>query len=149
MNSIALNDVVIERGEASQLIDLHVHLEDRLVYSLKADGLIISSATGSTAYNLAAGGPVLHPQVKSFVVTPICPHSLTHRPVLFPDDQKLTIRVQNSARLTVDGRKIKPLSQSSQVEIQKSDQVHLTLKDPHQCEFIYLKDKLKFFDRSV
>jgi len=149
LNCLALNDVVIERGENSQLIDLSVYLENRLIYSLKADGLIIASATGSTAYNLAAGGPVLHPRVEAFVVTPICPHSLTHRPVLFPDNQQLKINVKNSARLTVDGRKLKQLSPSSSVLVQKSDQIHQTLRNPKQCEFIYLKDKLKFFEQSV
>ena len=149
---LALNDVVIERGETSQLIDISVYLEDKPIYSVKADGLIISSATGSTAYNLSAGGPILHPTVNAFVVTPICPHSLTHRPVLFPDDQILKFQLKTrgkGVRLTVDGRKQTDLFSSSCVVIQKSKQIHQTLKDPDQCDFIYLKDKLKFFDRSV
>ena len=149
---LALNDVVIERGATSQLIDISVYLEDKPIYSVKADGLIISSATGSTAYNLSAGGPILHPTVNAFVVTPICPHSLTHRPVLFPDDQILKFQVKTRGkrvRLTVDGRKQTDLFSSSCVVIQKSKQIHQTLKNPDQCDFIYLKDKLKFFDQSV
>ena len=149
---LALNDVVIERGETPQLIDISVYLEDKPIYSVKADGLIISSATGSTAYNLSAGGPILYPRVNAFVVTPICPHSLTHRPVLFPDDRILKFQVKTrgkGVRLTVDGRKQTDLFSSSCVVIQKSKQIHQTLKDPDQCDFIYLKDKLKFFDRSV
>ena len=146
----ALNDVVIERGSASRLIDVSVHLKDKAIYSLKADGLIASTAAGSTAYNLAAGGPVLHSKVKAFVVTPICPHSLTHRPVLFPDDADLKFEVQNAlqgALLTIDGRRQHQLNQGSIVTVKKSDQIHQALKDPKQCDFIYLKDKLKFFER--
>ena len=149
---LALNDVVIERGETPQLIDISVYLDNKPIYSLKADGLIVSSATGSTAYNLSAGGPILHPTVNAFVVTPICPHSLTHRPVLFPDDSILKFQVRTrgkQVRLTVDGRKQADLSSSSCVVVQKSKQIHQTLKNPDQCDFIYLKDKLKFFDRSV
>ena len=152
ISHLALNDVVIERGETSQLIDIAVYLEDRWVYSVKADGLIIASATGSTAYNLAAGGPILHSTVKAFVVTPICPHSLTHRPVLFPDNCVLKFQVKKpiqGIRLTIDGRKQALLSKSSCVVIQRSQQVHSTLREPQQCHFIYLKDKLKFFDSSV
>lgn len=152
LQHLALNDVVIERGETSQLIDISVYLDGRWIYSLKADGLIIASATGSTAYNLAAGGPILYPTVKAFVVTPICPHSLTHRPVLFPDNCVLKFQVKKpvqGARLTIDGRKRSLLSQSSCVVIHQSQQFHYTLRDPHQCNFVYLKDKLKFFDRSV
>ena len=149
---LALNDVVIERGVTSQLIDISVYFSNRPIYSLKADGLIVSSATGSTAYNLAAGGPILHPTVKSFVVTPICPHSLTHRPVLFPDNHTLKFKIQTAVKgalLTVDGRRQSHLSKFSCVTIRKSKQVHQAIRDPQQCNFIYLKDKLKFFERSI
>lgn len=150
---LALNDIVIERGGISQLIDIAVYLKDKPVYSLKADGLIISSATGSTAYNLSAGGPILYPQVNAFVVTPICPHSLTHRPVLFPDDRILKFQVRNISKklaiLTVDGRTHCRLSHLSFVVVKKSNQIHLALRDSEHSNFIFLKDKLKFFERPV
>ena len=149
--ALALNDVVIERGVTSRLIDIAVYLNNRWMYSLKSDGLIVSSATGSTAYNLAAGGPILFPNVQAFVVTPICPHSLTHRPVLFPDDQILKVKIENAAEgalLTVDGRKQSKLSKSSSVIIKKSSKLHQSLRTSKENDFIFLKDKLKFFERS-
>ena len=148
---LALNDVVIERGITSRLIDIGVYLNDKWMYSLKSDGLIVSSATGSTAYNLAAGGPILHPSVDAFVVTPICPHLLTHRPVLFPNDQVLKLKIENAAQgaiLTVDGRKQSKLSKSSCVIIKKSKQVHYSLRTRSHSDFIFLQDKLQFFKRS-
>ena len=148
----ALNDVVIERGASSRLIDIEVYLKNKWIYSLKADGLIISSATGSTAYNLAAGGPILYPKVNAFVVTPICPHSLTHRPVLFPDDKVLKFKVTSALKgvlLSIDGRKQSILSKEESVVIKKSKQIHVALQDFEHSDFIFLKDKLKFFERSV
>ncbi|MDE0151581.1 MAG: NAD(+)/NADH kinase [Bdellovibrionales bacterium] len=150
-HALALNDVVIERGVTSRLIDISVYLNNRWMYSLKSDGLIVSSATGSTAYNLAAGGPILYPNVQAFVVTPICPHSLTHRPVLFPDNQTLKLKIENAAEgalLTVDGRKQSKLSKSSSVIIKKSSKLHRSLRTSTENDFIFLKDKLKFFERS-
>ncbi len=150
-HALALNDVVIERGVTSRLIDISVYLNNKWMYSLKSDGLIVSSATGSTAYNLAAGGPILYPNVQAFVVTPICPHSLTHRPVLFPNDQVLKVKIDNAvegALLTVDGRKQSKLSKSSSVIIKKSKKMHQSLRTSKQSDFIFLKDKLKFFERS-
>lgn len=150
-HALALNDVVIERGVTSRLIDTSVYLNNRWMYSLKSDGLIVSSATGSTAYNLAAGGPILYPNVQAFVVTPICPHSLTHRPVLFPDNQTLKVKIENAAEgalLTVDGRKQSELSKSSSVIIKKSSKLHQSLRTSKENDFIFLKDKLKFFERS-
>ncbi|MEQ1723280.1 MAG: NAD(+)/NADH kinase, partial [Pseudobdellovibrio sp.] len=85
----ALNDVVIERGSFSQLISTALYFDNSLVNHIKADGIIISSPTGSTAYNLAAGGPILHPEVNAIVVTPVAPHSLSTRPLIFPDNKKL------------------------------------------------------------
>lgn len=149
--ALALNDVVIERGVTSRLIDISVYLNNKWMYSLKSDGLIVSSATGSTAYNLAAGGPILYPSVRAFVVTPICPHSLTHRPVLFPEDQVLKLVIENAAEgalLTVDGRRQSKLSKSSSVIIKKSKKMHQSLRASKESGFIFLKDKLKFFERS-
>jgi len=149
--ALALNDVVVERGVTSQLIDISVYLNNRWMYSFKSDGLIVSTATGSTAYNLAAGGPILYPNVQALVVTPICPHSLTHRPVLFPDDQILKVKVENAtegALLTVDGRKQSKLYKSSSVVIKKSKKLHHSLRTSKENDFIFLKDKLKFFERS-
>lgn len=146
----ALNDVVIERGASSQLINIAIHSGGHFVNEVKADGLVVSTPTGSTAYNLAAAGPILHPHVKAVVVTPICPHALTHRPIIFPDDQALTFRVSKqmqTARLTADGQSGFELKAMDEVIISKSKHDHFVLKRPGQNYFDLLRQKLKFGER--
>lgn len=147
----ALNDVVIERGAANQLINIAIYSENYLVGEMKADGIVVATPTGSTAYNLAAGGPILHPYVKSIVATPICPHSLTHRPMIFPDDQTLTFRLLNKkqkAFLTVDGQHGGDLKPGDEVIITRAQCDHAILRRPSSNYFDLLKEKLKFGERS-
>ncbi len=149
---VALNDIVIERGSFSQLISTALYFDDSLVNHIKADGLIISSPTGSTAYNLAAGGPILHPEVKAFVVTPVAPHSLTSRSLIFPDNKKLVLKLNqltSVAHLIVDGQKVLELGQEDEVHISRTATDHLMLRKPGHNFFKLLKDKLKFGDRYV
>ncbi len=146
-----LNDVVIERGPFSQLINIAMYSENHMVGEVKADGVVIATPTGSTAYNLAAGGPILHPYVHSFVVTPICPHSLTHRPIIFPDDQTLTFRLLNKkqrAFLTIDGQSGGDLRAGDEVVISRAECDHYILRRPSQNYFDLLREKLKFGERS-
>ncbi len=148
---IALNDFVIERGPTSHLIHLGLEIDSQPVSDIKADGLIIASPTGSTAYNLAAGGPILHPFVNAVVVTPICPHSLTSRPFIFPDDQTVSLSLAGEnerAMLTVDGLKTAELKSGEKVCIRKSKLVHYMLRTPDHNYFMLLKDKLKFGERA-
>lgn len=148
----ALNDVVIERGSFSQLISTSVYFDDAFVNDIKADGLIISTPTGSTAYNLAAGGPILHPEVAALVVTPVAPHSLTSRPLIFPDHQKLTMKLEkqtSTAHLIIDGQKVLELSPEDEVTITKCDKNHLMIRKPKHNFFALLKEKLRFGDRYV
>ena len=152
---MALNDIVLERGSLSQLINISIHSEKLLVSEVKADGLIISTPTGSTAYNLSAGGPILHPETQAFVVTPIAPHSLTSRPLIFPDDIQLSFRLvgklQNSkeqAHFVVDGVKVDQLSTDDEIVISKASMEHLMVREPHQNYFHLLREKLKFGDRA-
>ena len=141
----ALNDLVIERGALSHLIDISIAIENQDIYSVKADGLIVSSPTGSTAYNLAAGGPIVHPQVKSLAVTPICSHSLTSRPVVVPDSWEMSFQIKSEkAFLTIDGRNTAQISNEHKVVVKKSNKKHRTLREPHHNDFLLLKDKLKF-----
>ena len=141
----ALNDMVIERGSFSHLINISVAIQNQDIYSLKADGLIVSSPTGSTAYNLAAGGPILHPRVDSFTITPICSHSLTLRPVIVPDTCEMSFKITNqSAFLTIDGKKITRISHPQIIKVQKSLKKHKTLRQKNHNDFLLLKDKLKF-----
>ncbi len=148
----ALNDVVIERGSFSQLISTSLFFDKALVNHFKADGLIISSPTGSTAYNLAAGGPILHPDVKAWVVTAVAPHSLTSRPFIFPDDKALVVKLDQQtsvAHLIVDGQKVIELSQEDEVHVTRCKTDHLMLRKPGHNFFKLLKEKLKFGDRYV
>lgn len=148
----ALNDIVIERGSFSQLISTGLYFESSLVNHIKADGLIISSPTGSTAYNLAAGGPILHPDVRAVVVTPVAPHSLTSRSLIFPDDKTLILKLDQQtsvAHLIVDGQIAAELSPEDEVHITRSKMDHLMLRKPGHNFFELLKQKLKFGDGYV
>lgn len=148
----ALNDVVVERGSFSQLISTAVYFDKSLVNHIKADGLIISSPTGSTAYNLAANGPILHPEVHAIVVTPVAPHSLTTRPLIFPDNKKLILRLDQHtslAHLIIDGQKMMELSSDDEVTVTRDKMNHYIIRKPNHNFFELLKEKLKFGDRYV
>ena len=147
----ALNDIVIERGGQTHLLNLGLYYDHQLVTETKADGLILSSPTGSTAYNLAAGGPLLHPEVKAMVITPICPHSLTTRPMIFPDHKEIQIRIlgeNTKALLTIDGEMSMELNPSHQLTIKKHLKDHPMIKDPSHNFFNLLREKLKFGERD-
>ncbi len=148
---LALNDVVLERGGLSQLINIGIFHDQRLLSEVKSDGLIVSTPTGSTAYNLAAGGPLLHPRVKALVITPIAPHSLTSRSLIMPDDGRLSFRLMGypqKAILVVDGQKIANLNVEEEVFIRRSKQDHLMVTDQKHDYFRLLREKLKFGDRT-
>lgn len=149
LKSIALNDLVIERGSHSQLINVGIYHNHFLLSEIKADGIIVSSPTGSTAYNLAAGGPILHPEVRALVVTPIAPHSLTSRPVILPDQGKLSFKLAvKKANLILDGQKFAELTNEDEVIIRKSNHDHLMVREPDHNFFHLLREKLKFGDRN-
>lgn len=147
----ALNDLVMERGAQSRLMSLSVFVQDQIVSPIKADGLIVATPTGSTAYNLAAGGPILHPESKSFVVTPICPHSLTSRPTILPDDQLLSFRIFDpllKATLTIDGKSCGQISHKDEVLVSRATHNHVVLREPKHNYFNLLREKLKFGERA-
>jgi NAD+ kinase len=147
----ALNDVVIERGSFSHLINISLYSDGQLISPIKADGLIVASPTGSTAYNLAAGGPILHPESKTVVVTPICPHSLTSRPTILPDDKELVFKLNDKplkAFLTIDGQKYGEISAQDEVTIVRSGHDHFVLRSPEYNYFNLLREKLRFGERA-
>jgi len=147
----ALNDIVIERGNMSQLINLNIEHNKQLVSPLKADGVIISTPTGSTAYNLAAGGPILFPYLDAFVVTPIAPHSLTTRPIIFPSTANLSFNLKNNkhrALLTIDGKIALKLTSKDCVQVCTSKFTHHVLREPNHNYFDLLREKLKFGQRD-
>ncbi|NLI15333.1 MAG: NAD(+)/NADH kinase [candidate division Zixibacteria bacterium] len=130
----ALNDVVLDNGEDSRLVGLDLFLDRQFVCSYNADGLIIATPTGSTAYNLAAGGPVLQPRLEALIASPICPHSLTLRPLVFGPDSHLTVRLANhsvNVRITVDGQVSSILLPGTEIAIKKA---------PHYVRLIRLKE---------
>lgn len=146
----ALNDVVIERGSRSQLVRIKVFCDNQLVSEVKCDGLIVSSPTGSTAYNLAAGGPILVPGTAAFSITPVAPHSLTNRPIVVSDSTEIRLQLatgNQKAQLTIDGQSIQDIDPLVELRIKKSDKNLLVLKDPYYNYFDLLREKLKFGER--
>ena len=121
----ALNDMVIDRGKSHRMLVYELQANNHVIANYKADGLIVSTPTGSTAYSLAAGGPIVVPTMRTMIVTPICPHSLTLRPIVIPDDQVLKISFpsdhDDGIALAVDGQICEELGSGSKVEIQAAD----------------------------
>lgn len=151
LETMALNDAVLERGSITHLINIEIHSEKHMVGEIKADALIIATPTGSTAYNLAAGGPILHPEAKSIVVTPVCPHALTSRPLIFPDDQRLRFHITQKGKnaiLTVDGAHCGEITYEDEVLITRSAIDHITVRKPSHNFFHLLREKLKFGERN-
>ena len=145
----AVNDIVVERGRLSRLISLSVFINNQYICSVKADGLIVAGPLGSTAYNLAAGGPILHPEVRSFVITPICSHSLTNRPVIIHDKSEIKIRADSpKAFLTIDGAAASPLTNRDTLLVRKDRRSFLSLTEKRQWEFELLREKLQFGQRN-
>lgn len=128
---LALNDAVIAKTAPSRIIELDVEVDGKVVSRYRADGLVISTPTGSTAYNLSAGGPILHPQLPVTVLTPICPHTLTLRPLVVPDTSVLSVRLETDSEsvfLTVDGQEGTELAAGDRVRLRRHDQPVLLLR---------------------
>lgn len=150
---IVLNDVVFTKAALSRMIELSVSVSTGLVTRVKADGLIVASATGSTAYNLAAGGPIMHPKVDALVLTPIAPHTLTHRPLVIPGSEVIEVRPNIEAPtdeiyVTYDGQSGYPLQKDDEVRVRKSDRVLRLVKAPSRSYFELLREKLKWGERG-
>jgi len=145
----ALNDVVITKTELARMIDLDTHVDAHFVAAYKADGLIIATPTGSTAYSLSAGGPIIFPSVKAFCITPICPHMLTNRPVIVPDTSVIQILVHGDegSYLTIDGQVGEPLSKGDLVVCRSSSKTIQLIRPPKMLFFDVLREKLKWGER--
>jgi NAD+ kinase len=146
---IALNDVVITKSAMSRIIDLSVSVGGRHAISYRADGLIISTPTGSTAYNLSAGGPILFPTMDAVVLTPIAPHTLSNRPIVVPGAQRIEValRTEQEVMLTMDGQVGVPLREGDVVEVQKADARIRLVRFPQKNFFSVLRTKLKWGER--
>jgi NAD+ kinase len=146
---IALNDVVITKSAMSRIIDLSVSVGGRHAISYRADGLIISTPTGSTAYNLSAGGPILFPTMDAVVLTPIAPHTLSNRPIAVPGAQRIEVAllVEQDVMLTMDGQIGVPLRERDVVEVQKASAPIRLVRFPQKDFFSVLRTKLKWGER--
>ena len=143
----ALNDVVVTKGRLQQAIDFSIYCDDILVEHYRGDGVIVATPTGSTAYSLAAGGPILDSQTKGIVVTPICPHSLTSPAMVFAQERKINICVgqvvDNEVFLSCDGAAEYPLSAGSTAEIRLSDQIVQLVTFSRADQFQAIDQKLR------
>ena len=151
--SHVLNDVVVTKAAVSRIIELDVSIDGRFVTAFRADGLIVSSTTGSTAYNLAAGGPILYPDLPAIVLTPICPHTLTHRPIVVNDSAVIEVRLRDSraveVHLTFDGQRGIALGERDSVTITRSPRTVRLVKAPSRDFFEVLRTKLKWGEQTV
>lgn len=145
----ALNDVVITKTMIARIIDLDTYVDDHFVASFKADGLIIATPTGSTAYSLSAGGPIIFPSVGCICLTPICPHMLTNRPVIVSDTSIIHIdsRSEDGTFLTIDGQVGEPISKGDRIICRSSSKTIKLVRPPKMLFFDVLREKLKWGER--
>ena len=143
-----LNDVVITKAAFSRIIEFDVAVDGAFVSSFRADGLILSSPTGSTAYNLSAGGPILHPTLAAIVLTPICPHMLSNRPLVLSDAVSVEVRLRDArdgdVQITLDGQQGFPLAPRDTVTVTRSPHAIRLVKAPERDYFEVLRTKLKW-----
>ncbi|PLX97873.1 MAG: NAD(+) kinase [Desulfuromonas sp.] len=142
-----LNDIVINKGALARIIDLNTYVDGRHLSSYKADGLIVSTPTGSTGYNLAAGGPIIYPEINSLLISPICPHTLTNRPIVVWSRSVIEIEVKfqdDVVFFTADGQVGRKLLPGDMVEIRRSESRTLLVSSPSKDYFEILRTKLSW-----
>lgn len=142
-----LNDVVINKSALARIIEIEAYLNHQFVNSFRADGLIVSTPTGSTAYNLSAGGPVIYPSMNAVVITPICPFTLSNRPIVVPDDAVIELCLKTDKEdvaLTLDGQVGFPLKVEDRVVIRKSQTTFSLVQPMNRNYFDVLRDKLRW-----
>ena len=141
----ALNDVVINRETLSRVLDLKILIDDKYITEYKADGLILATPTGSTAYSLSAGGSIVYPESKAILITPICPHTVSNRPLIIPDKKKITIAISppfEKTMLTLDGQIGIELSKKQTIEISADSKIISLISLKENSFFKILRDKL-------
>src|SRR5437667_1498754 len=142
-----LNDAVVNKSALARIIEIETYLNEQFVNSFRADGLIVSTPTGSTAYNLSAGGPVIFPSMNAVVITPICPFTLSNRPIVVPDDAYIELCLKTDKEdvaLTLDGQVGFPLKVNDRVVIRKSQTTFNLIQPANRNYFDVLRDKLKW-----
>lgn len=146
---LILNDVVIAKSALARILTITVEVGGELLSHYRADGLILASPTGSTAYNLSAGGPIVHPSLPALIITPICPHTLSNRPLVVPVSSTVTVRVQpgdEDAFLTLDGQYGRPLNHKQLVRVLPKAEPLSIVRPPGLSFFSLLHSKLKWGD---
>jgi NAD+ kinase len=140
-----LNDVVINRGNLSRIVELEMTIDNMYLTTYKADGLIISTPTGSTAYSLSAGGPIVYPEKDLIIINPICPHTLTNRPIIVPENSSLQITLwskERGATLTLDGQESYRIRSGDVIGVKKSKYLTKLVLSPHRSYWGILRSKL-------
>ena len=146
----ALNDVVVNKGALARMIDLDTYVNEMFLNSYRVDGLIISTPTGSTGYSLSAGGPIIYPSLKVISIVPICPHTLTNRPIILDDEKEIMVTLRSGdddVYLTMDGQVGVVMNIGDQVRVYKSEKNITLIKSPFRNYFEVLKEKLKWGER--
>jgi NAD+ kinase len=146
----ALNDMVLSKTDIARMIDLDVRVDGSFLCTYTADGLIVSTPTGSTAYSLSAGGPIMYPTVAATAITPICPHTLTNRPVIVPDESVIEVTIPgdvSSAYMTIDGQVGETVQQGDRIVCRRSEQSIGLVHPPEMVFFDVLREKLKWGGR--
>lgn len=142
-----LNDVVVNKSALARIIEIEAYLNEQFVNLFRADGLIVATPTGSTAYNLSAGGPIIYPSMNAVVITPICPFTLSNRPIVVPDDSMIEVRLvteKEEVALTLDGQVGVPLQAGDRAVIRKSKTAFNLVQPPNRNYFEVLRNKLKW-----
>lgn len=146
---VVLNDVVVSKGTLARMIELRIAIQGQFVTNLRGDGLIVSTPTGSTAYSLSAGGPIINPAVQSLMLTPICPHTLTHRPLIVPGNVEIDVTLtsrDDGATATLDGQVGISLTQGDSVVLTTSEHRTKLIRFPETNYYDVLREKLKWGD---
>jgi NAD+ kinase len=149
LDAEVLNDVVISKSALSRMAELETRCSGDYVTTYKADGVIVATPTGSTAYALAANGPIMYPTMRGVIIAPICPHTLTQRPLVVPDDENIEIILMNDTEvyLTLDGQKGLPLRRGDRVQVKQSLNRVLLVRNPNLDFFGILRAKLRWGER--
>jgi NAD+ kinase len=147
--NMALNDVVLDKGAIGRMIEFELFINDEFIYNLRADGLIVSTPTGSTAYSLSAGGPILHPTLTGIALVPLYPHALTNRPVIVNDQAEIEFRIvhANAPRVHFDGQVTFDLERGDSVRLRRSGHTICFLHPPGYRYFAMLRQKLQWSER--
>ena len=148
-SNMALNDVVVDKGAIGRMIEFELFIDGEFIYNLRSDGLIVSTPTGSTAYSMSAGGPILHPTLTGIALVPLCPHALSNRPVIVNDKADIELRIANAddPRVHFDGQVTLDLERGDCVRLRRSEYTICFLHPPGYSYFALLRQKLQWSER--